>query len=463
MKKYRTAKRIMAWMSMASLLIAGTGCGRKEVSYENYDASITDNQASDNESVTDTAGGTLKESLGVGEEWRWSEDIGNDNGTVEVAAELVIPEVSQMYTVEVEKYFCTPEDKQRVLSYFFDMDSVKVDLENVSLPTKEHISKEIASLEDSIEELKQNGEDTKDLTTQIDALKSQLADAPSASDVSEDVGDYNQNFYIGSKDEIPFSLVFQIDEENNYSAWTLQTKDVSYFNSQGKEDTMPYGNGYLLDNNLCSMSSEEAVKQAETICEELGITHMKTAWISDLLWDWGQAEPEYNGYEIVLTRDINGVLVDNAEYLINNEDAVAAGQHPYDAERIVIDINDSGICYMCYRGILTEGVTGNAVKLLSYEQIKDVFREQIKTPALEYYIGYSSFSCLELNYVRVVNEENDNVYSYIPAWRLGLSGRASNLIGNISMNIWINAMDGTVIDMEKEGNGVYFLNNFRWN
>lgn len=461
MENCRIMKKIVAWMSVVLLLLAGTGCGRQEVSYEDYDASKSDVQTLDKESATDTAGGTLKESLGVGEEWRWSEDIGNDNGIVEVAAELVIPEVSQMYTVEVEKYFYTPEDKKRLLNYFLEPDSVKVDLENVSLPTKEHISAEIASLEDSIEEYKQNGGDTREITTQIDALKSQLADAPSASDVSEDVGDYSQNFYIGSKDEIPFSLTFQIDDENNYSSWTLRTTDVSYFNSQGKDDTMPYGNGYLLGNNLCSMSSEEAAKQAETICEELGITHMKTVWVSDLLWDWGQAEPEYNGYEIVLTRDINGVLVDNAAYWIDDEDAVAAGQHPYDAERIVIDINDSGICYMCYRGILTEGVTGKAVKLLSYEQVQDVFREQIKAPALEYYIGYSSFSCLELNYVRVVNEDNDNVYSYIPAWRLGLSDRSSNLAGDISMNIWINAMDGTVIDMEKEGNGVYLLY-FEW-
>lgn len=457
MKNYRMIKKIMVWMSMVSLLIVAAGCGRQEVSYEDDDIAATDDQTVVNEgNVGDAAGGTLKESLGIGEEWRWSEDIGNDTGIVEVAAELVIPEVSQMYTVEVEKYFYTPEDKKRVLDYFLDIDSVKVDLENVSLPTKEHISEEIASLEDSLEQLKQDGEDTAYVETKIATLKLQLADAPDASDVSEDVGDYSQNYYMGTKKEIPFFLAFQIDEENNYSTWTLQAKDMSCFNSQGNDDILPRTNGFLLNQNLCSMSSEEAVKQAETICEELGITHMKAVWVSDLVWDWGQAEPECNGYEITLTRDINGVLVDNGLYWADNEDAVAMRQHPYNAERIVIDINDSGVCYMCYEGILTEGSIGNPVKLLSYEQVKDVFREQIKAPSLEYCV--SSFSCLELNYVRVVNEDSANVYCYIPAWRLGTYVRSSyNYVEGVIQNIWINAMDGTVIDMEKEGNAYYFF------
>lgn len=455
MKNYRMMKKIMVWMSMVSLLIAA-GCGRQEVSYEDDDITTTDTQTVVNEgNVGDGAGGTLKESLGIGEEWRWSEDIGNDTGIVEVAAELVIPEVSQMYTVEVEKYFYTPEDKKRVLDYFLDSDSVKVNLENVSLPTKEHISEEIASLEDNLEQLKRNGEDTTYEEARIATLKLQLADAPNARDVLEDVGDYEQNYYIGTKKEIPFSLEFQIDEENNYSAWTLQAKDMSYFNSKGNDDIIPRGNGFLLNQNLCSMSSEEAVKQAETICEELGIAHMKAVWVSDLVWDLGQAEPEYNGYEIALTRDINGVLVDNGLYWMDNEDAVAMLQHSYDAESIVIDINDSGVCYMCYEGILTEGSVGNSVKLLNYEQIKDVFREQIKEPSLEYNIS-TSF-CLELNYVRVVNEDNANVYRYIPAWRLGNVRSGHNYVQGVIQNIWINAIDGTVIDMEKEGNAIYFI------
>lgn len=452
-KIHNFTRQVMVWMSMVSLLIATAGCGRQEVSYDDMDASATGEQTADGQNVTTAAGGTLKESLGIGEEWRWSEDIGKDTGIVEVAAELVIPEVSQMYTVEVEKYFYTPEDKKRVLDYFLDSDSVKVDLENVSLPTKEHISKEI----DSLEQAKQDGEDTAYLTTKIDELKSKLTTAPNASDVSEDVGDYGQNYYIGTKKEIPFSLAFQIDEENNYSTWTLQAKDMSYFNSQGSDDIIPRGSGFLLNQNLCAMSSEEAVKQAEAICEELGITHMKAARVSDLAWSLGQAEPEYNGYEITLTRDINGVLVDNGLYCADNEEAVAMRQHSYDAERIVVDINDSGVCYMCYKGILTEGSIGNPVKLLSYEQVKDVFREQIKEPSLEYDIGISAFSCLELNYVRVVNEDNANVYRYIPAWRLGVNDQSGyNYIEAVSQNIWINAMDGTVIDMEKEGNAIYF-------
>lgn len=453
MEKCRIVKKAVAWGSVVFLLIGSAGCGRQEVSYDDMDASATGEQTADGQNVTTAAGGTLKESLGIGEEWRWSEDIGKDTGIVEVAAELVIPEVSQMYTVEVEKYFYTPEDKKRVLDYFLDSDSVKVDLENVSLPTKEHISKEI----DSLEQAKQDGEDTAYLTTKIDELKSELTTAPNASDVSEDVGDYDQNYYIGTKKEIPFSLAFQIDEENNYSTWTLQAKDMSYFNSQGSDDIIPRGSGFLLDQNLCAMSSEEAVKQAETICEELGITHMKAARVSDLAWDLGQEKPEYNGYEITLTRDINGVLVDNSSYCADDEEAVDMRLHPYDAESIVIDINDSGVCYMCYKGILTEGSIGNPVKLLSYEQVKDVFREQIKEPSLEYDTGISAFSCLELNYVRIVNEDNANVYCYIPAWRLGVSVRSGlNNIQAVIQNIWINAIDGTVIDMEKEGNAIYF-------
>lgn len=458
MKKCRIIKKTMAWVSMVSFLIAATGCGRKELSYEDYDTSRSDVEVSDYENVTDTTnGGTLKEKLGVGEEWHWSEDIGTGKEVVEVAADLVIPEVPQMYTMEVEKYYYTPEDKKRILDYFLDPYSVKVDLDNDRLPTKEHILEEIALLEDTLEELKQDGEDTTSyITTQIDTLKSQLAEAPDASDVSVDVGDYSQNFYIGTRDQVPFSVAFQMDEKNNDSSWTLRAKDLSRFNSQGRDDIIPRTNGMLLSKNLCSLSSEEAMKQAEKICEELGIAHMKAVWIGDLLWDLGQAEPEYNGYEITLTRDINGVFVDNGLYFADNEDAANMRQHFYDAESVVIDINDAGICYMCYKGILTKGAIGNAVKLLSYEQVKNVYRELLKAHGKEYNIAY--FSCMELNYVRVANDENTNIYCYIPAWRLGTPERTSyNNIESLSQNIWINAMDGTVIDMEKEGNAVYFF------
>jgi hypothetical protein len=55
---------------------------------------------------------------------------------------------------------------------------------------------------------------------------------------------------------------------------------------------------------------------------------------------------------------------------------------------------------------------------------------------------------MELVYFRVQDqEENSRKYSYVPAWRLSKSPSDSGELGSC---IVINAIDGSVIDVEKE-------------
>ena len=53
--------------------------------------------------------------------------------------------------------------------------------------------------------------------------------------------------------------------------------------------------------------------------------------------------------------------------------------------------------------------------------------------------------------MRVLNEKDANTYSYIPAWRLGAMEDGKVLSGNL----WINAMDGSVINLKEQGAAKY--------
>lgn len=169
---------------------------------------------------------------------------------------------------------------------------------------------------------------------------------------------------------------------------------------------------------------------------------------------------QYDGYSVILVREIKGVAADSITYLAGrytDEDTGAAGIG-YNREKVTVNLNDRGLISMTYEGCLKAEKTGNQVKLLGYDQIQELFRKEL--------IGLEEkvpMKYLYLTYVRVADETKPNRYCFIPAWCMSPYQLHATLnqgmideggvytTTNPERIIWLNAIDGSRIEPKKAG------------
>ena len=168
------------------LLIVLTACGRKEVVFDEEE--ITSNGEAIAEGDSDE---TLKGSLGIGDEWKWSEEIQINNEKVSIAAEIMVPDVADMYTMEVSKHYYDAEDKKKTVEYFFDADSIEKCNTMIEAESQADISdaNKIALL-----------------NSERKRLEALMNAAPDTNDMKEEPDDYSQNYYKGTRDEMEYKL-----------------------------------------------------------------------------------------------------------------------------------------------------------------------------------------------------------------------------------------------------------------
>lgn len=453
MKSKKNAKNIkFFYIFCGCLLMALTGCNRTEVVYGDETTGSQQAQNIHEEAVS----GNLRDSLGIGEEKMWKESVELAGGPADIKVTLDVPDVSKLYTVSVSEYYLTSEDKQRIAECFMDADSLKVDKEMEF--TKERIESEIRSNEEIIKAYRTlDFVDERKIAAyefEIERLKTLLATAPGYNEVSEEVGGYSANHYTGTKGDVEYSIHFYADESRNRSAWFLKTENPSYFfeTDSDPEAVGYYNAGFTEQNNHCIMEKEEAEEKAIQLCEELGLPPMTVVLINDLKWFTDDSEfSEYNGYVVRLARSIDGVATDTCTYFDDTlyvEDPTT--KLPYSTEYVEVIINDKGILEVSCKGLLTRGELGESVKLLSYSQIQEIFREEMKI--LD--ITEPSYWLLTLSYARMRNESNMDEYVYIPVWKLNTVSSWWGMdlrMETVGSGIWINAMDGSRIDPKEAG------------
>ena len=445
---------IIGMMLMAAL----TGCGKEEAAYDEGAA------AKEQEAFTESSSLLLRDMLGVGNETKWKERVEGINGTIEIDADLVIPDTEYLYTMEAEKYYVTAEDKKRIIEYFADEDTIKVDKESV--PTKESIEKKIESYDEDIAMFEESSYDSAVAELAIyryeqERLKGLFENAKTADEISEEPGDYSEDFYIGSKGDIDYTFSFYTDESRNRSAWRVE----------GHIDGEPYfpHDMHTDQDNQCRMTKEEAEQKALKLCEELGLPNMAVVITFDVEWladsvsrDEDEIvynpEMEVNGYTVCLGRAVDGVPVEISRYFEDNSKYVDGERTvlSYSAERAEVILTDDGILGASYQGILTDGEMGEPVKLLSLNRIKEIYREELEKEDTR----IDRWQMLKLTYMKVVDENNPNKFRFIPAWRLYVWDEMAVEQYDSDFApccLWINAMDGSRIDAEKMGS-VYYEN-----
>ena len=419
-----------------------TGCGKQEIDYTEEDTT-TEIETVSTEQVTS---GTVQEILGIDDEYRWKEIVETDRGSASVEAMLNIEIEGVLSTLKVEEHYYSAEEKKKVLEYFFEPESIQVDRD--TYPTKELLRKQLEQYENSLEEAQTAeqypvmDDEAIAINNEIQRLTDRMSEAPDYDEVSEAVSDYSENYYKGTMNGLEYSLIFDINEKENRSGWTLEAKDYRDFLASN-EDVLVWQAAYWNEEeNRCSMTQDEAENYAEKICNELGFTGLKLANKQLAEWNLGNGEMETNGYYFEYTLDINGSAV--ASSFIGHRSVVEGGaidttkvDLPYDQTVVSMIINDTGIIRMECKGIVKTGEV-STVKLLSYDQIKECFRSVL--PASEGKAG--KWEELILSYARISSSDNPDAYTYVPVWRL-INYQSYD-------NIMLNAIDGTPIDMQKD-------------
>lgn len=455
-KPHSFRKGTIMWMGILFVLLSATGCGRQEVSCEN--SVVEDNLASKSRSGEGSEGvGTLRASLGIGEDEKWEENFEFGEVSSHINAKIYVPEDSQMYTEEVSEYYYTAEDKKKIAEYFLEPDSIKVDVNMV--PTKDVLHESIQLCKNLVAAQEADGETgdehlVKILQQEQERLKKLLIDAPNKEEIEENVDNYHQDYYAGIKDGIEYSLVFNVSEENNRSVWQLQAKEayLNEFVNLDEKLNVTWCLSDEVEDNKCSLTEDEAVHQAAKICEELGFTGLKPTEVDVIVWEL-QQNPEIfenNGYRITFQREIGDIFVDVTNCFVEEYFDAETMERTYNREQIVVWLNDCGIYRVSCQGVMS-AETPKPAKLLGFDQIKEIFVQHIQE-----FTGdetETEWNWIGLEYVRLRNEQNADVYSYVPAWRFGTAYEVDK---GYSSNIWINALDGSVIDMEQQGDVLYY-------
>lgn len=463
-------------LGMMSLMLSG--CGQKEVVYDTESTTTVENSESSSEAP---ANATLKGELGIGEDATWKETIQMVGGSADFKTSITVPETQNMYTVTAKEYYLTSEDKKKIAEYFMDADSIRVD-KDVSV-TKESLQDRINMYEQAIAEGKYpkyqmimpmdayeqfvystfdyiqvpTDQEKASYEKEISRLTGLVNEAPAAADLDELSGDYVAEAYKGKKNDVEYAISFFHDETRNRSAWSLQAVDKNHFlQIDIKDDEFTcwelgagIEDGFVPSNNLCQLTPEEAKEQAKKLCEDLGMYHMVPVTANPAQWDNGSVK-ELNGYLVRLVRQIEGVPVDFTTYL--DDETYLDGENamlPYSTECVEVCLNDKGIISVFCKGILKEEQMSEPVKLLGIDEVQEVFRQELKSETKGYIEGWQT---LELSYVRVKNDEDPNQFTYIPAWRLRINAtQAGFAMASTRHFVWINAIDGSRIDMDANG------------
>ncbi len=441
------------------LLLSLLGCSKESASHEGDKSQVSSAETTQMQGEVDLQEAEVLEGiraeLGMGEERMWKEIIENGDMEASIKADLKLPDTTKMYSMTVSEYYLTKEDKQWLAQYFMDADSIKVDKEwSVS---KELLQQEIEWYDELIQSAQSPDSIDAHMLPLYESEKERLmaavTNAPGMEDIGEDVGDYSANAYIGSKDNIAYEMRFYVDEERNQSAWTLNaTTTAAFLDTDVSSEEITCNNSYMdIGNNASAMTKEEAVEKAVKLCQELGLPAMEAVATYDLEW-WVGEQQEYNGYAVTLARTIGGCAADNYRYVSSEKWNGESARLPYGVESVEICLNDKGIIGVRCIGLLTAGELSSPVKLLSFDQIKEILSREV---CGEDYADFTGEWCsLTLSYIKWENTEKENEYTYIPVWKLSQWGGPADM--NIMMevaevNIWINAIDGSRIDPKDIG------------
>lgn len=433
------------------LLVFLAGCGRKEVEY------IEDTATED--SNLDVSMDNVYDKIGCMD--TWEEIIDAEKGK-KINAEVIVPEVRGMKIIDVENtdYVNNPQNQENFITNITKEQVYYYDFERVP---KIVIEKELEDIQERIETYEANGDPVDSWYEQYRNEQERYEKAP------EDyvpVVEYDTYKYLFSYNDMNYTIEFYNTGHGKGDLIHMELHDSNQVFGEVDEDTYisVQEDSYLLEDNRCSMSLDEAHKLAKEFVDGLDVGEFSNActnYIKCYCYK-GDLEEIYNdGYIFHFTRTIDGISADGNMYTNNqniyNEavdtakanglilDEYSALEYEQTAmEEIIIYINDKGILDMTYHSPATLGEkTTDNVALLSFDNVKKSFSYVIDEK--DYY-DYTNFTHMELTYFYYHDYDAKKVV-ILPVWRLTDEEPTNMFLSYDAQCIMVNAVDGSVIDI----------------
>lgn len=508
MRKYRKLGAI----GIAVLLtLSCAACGKQKVNYNIEDEGNTENQATGTDAGSENNGNMQGAQFADTDRWETTLEVERAEGqdaVINISADVIVPDTDSLSVVSVKKTELDNDFKKDLAGRLFGSEAVYV--YGMEAPTKAYLEERISLLEQTISEEKSmleeekelagedssNGEFINDLEEEIawaqnriNRYNEMLQSAPS--DWEKVTADFHEYEYIGERDGINYVLEFddmnkpgeeddRVDESEtdfwisrNPKYVRLRPEDYSQICPEEIKDGTDihvYGEGWLEcdGENQCSISEEDAIREAEQFLNYLGVSDMVYTGSVPLTWtDLATGIAVKDGYNLTFTRNINDVSVSDIEVgsnywiyqngikdYINNQKSL-----------ITVDINDMGIIGFEYENPMEQTNVVENVTILPFQNIQEIMMdylvqdfEELCTERLDAATTYK-FNKMELRYLCVKDYDTEDEYKFIPVWQLAYitewdSMDEGEVFENIETCLIINAIDGSKIDIEEEVYGM---------
>ncbi len=457
MKRSMKNKKIQMTVMLIAFAFVFTACGKQKP--ENISEDL---EQIENNGTAQTKGEGLNAMLAVDEE-KFVDSVTLGSKTIDINAEIVVPDVDSMKIVTLESMQIDREYKKSLLEKLFDKPYVLDEMD----PPQWYIDKYIEGFKIQRENYLSGETEPADkdyyeyINGVLEAWEKRDAGAfkdKVSTDYEEEVyyGEYRGNTYeiiIGNG-----VIYLHPADYNEMTHFQASSGHVGRYGLYGAgENLSREGMIKALEavDNHCEISLEEAQKMAEDFIQGLGYTGFSCCRIDALSWCDMEEEspvPYEDGYQFTFYREIDGIAINQDKSIFG---CLKHGAYDKDynmVEVFDVSVTDVGVieasAYYLHeeKEILTENT-----KLLSYQQVKDVFKSVLsEDPAYFQFIATTeTLNVLELTYYLMEEEDTAVV---IPVWRLSKQDThfdidAQENVAEIAMfAVMINAIDGSVID-----------------
>lgn len=443
-------KAMLITLCFATMLV---GCGKEKVEY-------VDDGGSSTTQATNTAVNVTESSAEVSDNWQ-ENALANNN---KINATVIMPEVSEFKAIQVSENFYDEEEKEAFLNALTDEPVYKYDLNNY---TKEMLDALIAECNAQLEVYEADGlgegyeylfDEQYALIEEYNSLKE------NAPDELVLATEFDIDKYLTKINGVEYEISMGNQSENYNEIIIKPTSEYMYVWGKDWEGGHCEFDEYLVadnpDNNMCTVSKEEAEKTAADFVEKLGITGMEMIDSYAASFNGYNDEDElekafYNGYVVSFSRVVDGISINRNEYFDNytyNAEVQLTAQCSecysdmvdtnyfsggYGIENIYVIVNDEGVVYFNYENPFSvDSVLGEDLELVSFDSVKNIMIEEIESK--DYYSNEIFTEC-KLTYFPVRDEEDRDSIAIVPVWKLSDSDYSSMVV--------VNAIDGSVINM----------------
>ena len=403
-------------------------------------------------------------------EKRWETTLQNENVTININAEIIIPE-DQVHSI---LSIVSMEMDQKIIN-----DSLNVlfkgvtPYENIG-ETKQTIEKQILNNKRVMEKIQAGncpyGFTEKDyglLYQRNQALLSMHDTAPDETELklvpaNTEINKGDNGVYllqmIGKVSDSYFANLIIMNNnitKTNYVNFSNYNNDVSGVRSNDYNEGTPLSG--------VSITMEEALSIAEETITKMGITDVvliekNIANFFDVMpiVDIEGVQSEYQAYEFKYAKSYNGMLIyDLSSMMVTVQDEVdpkfSAVLSP---ETLNVRVDDSGVVFFDWKNpTYCDGIINENVELLDFGEIQEIFSTQIFYYCFDIVDIKIDIDKVVLSYFVQPEINNNSEYIAIPVWDfIGMIEIDGEPVCNLDIDMTfmtINAIDGSIIDRSK--------------